>query len=495
MERNRYKTTEENRLEWQLKRAGKAKTSTRDPTELSRMQMSRYGGTEEDLFASKRGRDRKADTSRSDAVEADKWTYRDDDLYSSGDDPTSLSYSSHSSIYRPLPTMSHIRLVILHPGKHELCATLEEVDLAEAPEYEALSYAWGNPRFIDKYIVIDGYEFPIRDNLWTALRRMRYKRRERALWVDALSICQDDPEEKAEQVSMIGDIFRQARRVLVWVGERERHSNRLFVPPSPKAVAADPQSNETRANVWAEFLRRDYWSRRWIIQELILASHITVYCGADSMSWRTLIEERHHPPVAHAETPRGPGGERFLGYIDKVGFFEQTTAHSLFFRIVEMRKARVRAVPLLELMMIFRESKCSDDLDKVYAFLTLDSQRLDIQPDYSIKFEQLFIQTLFAYFGQVEPVKGFTKKRQCEEDQIRKIAELHHSFGMSQAQIKAVDNILMQNDGSARSLVGPRFLSELGRQILNSHHHAAKLAVRKPIFKSAINRLVGRRLS
>ena len=43
------------------------------------------------------------------------------------------------------------------------------------------------------------------------------------LWVDALCINQDDQEERARQIAMMGDIYSHAANVIVWLGEADEH--------------------------------------------------------------------------------------------------------------------------------------------------------------------------------------------------------------------------------------------------------------------------------
>ncbi len=41
----------------------------------------------------------------------------------------------------------------------------------------------------------------------------------RRLWADQICINQKDVEEKNSQVVMMGDIYRNARRTLIWIGQ------------------------------------------------------------------------------------------------------------------------------------------------------------------------------------------------------------------------------------------------------------------------------------
>ena len=72
--------------------------------------------------------------------------------------------------------------------------------LDDGPDYDALSYAWGNDNQVCK-IAIDGIEHLITKNLHDALQALvSGDQLVRLLWVDALSINQADMKERSRQV-------------------------------------------------------------------------------------------------------------------------------------------------------------------------------------------------------------------------------------------------------------------------------------------------------
>ena len=124
--------------------------------------------------------------------------------------------------YRPLqnPT-SWIRLLRVLPSEDfaaPICCSLEEVLLDDSPTYDALSYAWGDRRPTCS-ILLEDTNVEIRTNLEAALRSLRYSKRERLLWADALCIDQSDNDEKSSQVSLMSAIYRKANTVEAWLGE------------------------------------------------------------------------------------------------------------------------------------------------------------------------------------------------------------------------------------------------------------------------------------
>ncbi|KAF2843218.1 HET-domain-containing protein, partial [Patellaria atrata CBS 101060] len=149
-------------------------------------------------------------------------------------------------VYQPLPSSNHIRLLELKessspPGFE---CSLQIVDLdTELLSYEALSYTWGCHWYTSGYknrppterdrerdaqrstILCDGKLIWIRLNLYNALGRLFKTRGENQtqtypkLWVDAICINQEDLDERAQQVALMGNIYASATRVIAWLGE------------------------------------------------------------------------------------------------------------------------------------------------------------------------------------------------------------------------------------------------------------------------------------
>jgi hypothetical protein len=73
--------------------------------------------------------------------------------------------------YETLPTHTSFRVFELLPGVDgdPISCVLRDVDRADSPKYEAVSYAWGDP------VNVDGN--------W---QHLRYQDRSRVLWADAI---------------------------------------------------------------------------------------------------------------------------------------------------------------------------------------------------------------------------------------------------------------------------------------------------------------------
>lgn len=120
--------------------------------------------------------------------------------------------------YEQLKEPKQIRLLSLLPGTNDIHFNLQAVNLDDKPEYEAISYCWGDPTDC-RTVYCEGKPLQITVSLFTALRQLRYPDNPRSLWADAVCINQGDDIEKGSQVSLMSQIYSKTSRILIWLGE------------------------------------------------------------------------------------------------------------------------------------------------------------------------------------------------------------------------------------------------------------------------------------
>ncbi|OIW24626.1 hypothetical protein CONLIGDRAFT_101104 [Coniochaeta ligniaria NRRL 30616] len=198
------------------------------------------------------------------------------------------------SIFEPLnPALSEIRLLRLLPGKADepIRCTLHIVSLNKPPRFEAISYVCGDPADT-RTILVNGQRLDVTVNLEDALRGLRLDSRSRRLWADAICIHQDNIEEKNKQILEMANIYRQASRVLVWLGEpsinvraavswaqRHRkikpflHHTKLKIMSflSTTTMGDYLEERERAACGSLNVFAHRYWTRMWTYQEYMLA--------------------------------------------------------------------------------------------------------------------------------------------------------------------------------------------------------------------------------
>jgi hypothetical protein len=240
--------------------------------------------------------------------------------------------SSHSdispnSLYADLRLRrsTSIRLLkLLHPGDGgQIRCRLDVVDLKSKPDYRAVSYTWGPPTPEAKQqgmtankscaVLCNEKELLVTENLFHFLRHASQELEEYGgyFWVDAICINQDDKTEKSSEVLKMADTYRSASGVLVWLGESDEISQQaiqliivLAALPADVRRAMNPENMQNADAVasslgdsitpghWKSlelFFNRTWFTRVWIIQEVILAEKVNLLCGTDTMKWQNLV--------------------------------------------------------------------------------------------------------------------------------------------------------------------------------------------------------------
>src|SRR5215469_8387733 len=205
------------------------------------------------------------------------------------------------------------RLLELLPGtrQDDIECNLQGYFLDEAPSYEALSYCWGDGS--DRTpIQINDCTLYITKNLRTGLLHLRDLHEKRVIWADAICINQQDLVERAKQVSIMGDIYKSAVRTVVWLGATdEKYKNAVSVCSELAATVTDGQrsskqkgtSNGKASKVdnakpsdggdlnndtsIESLVQLPWWSRVWVVQEVILARDVLLLLGRQSLDWNT----------------------------------------------------------------------------------------------------------------------------------------------------------------------------------------------------------------
>jgi hypothetical protein len=108
-----------------------------------------------------------------------------------------------------------IRLLELHPGlpNEKIKCGLITAQLTLRPTFAALSYVWGSDPASEE-IELNEKRFWIRKNLWQCLIRLRELQSTLILWIDAISVNQEDIVERNQQVQSMNHIFGTAKPVL-----------------------------------------------------------------------------------------------------------------------------------------------------------------------------------------------------------------------------------------------------------------------------------------
>ncbi|KAK3372737.1 heterokaryon incompatibility [Podospora didyma] len=114
-----------------------------------------------------------------------------------------------------------------HSADDPIQCKLIPMDLDTPAKYTTLSCEEGTADPPAK-ITCEGKSLQATPNRELALKRMRHSRNVQLFWVDAICIDQTSIPERNHQVSMMGDIYRRAARVNLWLGPGDDLSAKEF---------------------------------------------------------------------------------------------------------------------------------------------------------------------------------------------------------------------------------------------------------------------------
>lgn len=168
-------------------------------------------------------------------------------------------------------------------------------------KYVAVSYAWGN-EVTTRTMMCNYHWYAIPEHLvaamnyLAAIKSAANRDRGQWYWIDAICISQKDPDEKALQISRMGDIYSQAEEVFLWLGQDEEDSNlalddlrtatwsiarqhgmlKKFAHMDKPDVQHEPDPRTWRA--LGRIFCRAWFHRIWTVQEMLLANKVSI-CG------------------------------------------------------------------------------------------------------------------------------------------------------------------------------------------------------------------------
>lgn len=109
------------------------------------------------------------------------------------------------------------------------------------------------------------------------------------IWIDSICINQNDILERNAQVALMASIYQSARSVIIWLGPADEETKRVLTPLSKDEIsrqakgemqATDREAlHERKRLAWSLLAERSWFQRRWVVQELCLATQFEMYCG------------------------------------------------------------------------------------------------------------------------------------------------------------------------------------------------------------------------
>lgn len=177
----------------------------------------------------------------------------------------------------------------------------------------------------------------------------------------------------------MGKIYSQATRVVVWLGMPDETSSYAIQAILNRGICSDSRQEEKCSKLGAvrRLCSREYWSRLWIIQEVLLARELHLYCGGESFTWDNLSDfisnlwrRRLLDPLPPAEifAPSHIDAHRGSCVADISGIQASIPSGLCIERADrEQNTSGLKGSrTLLEICSKFGEAKCEDPRDKVF---------------------------------------------------------------------------------------------------------------------------------
>lgn len=304
--------------------------------------------------------------------------------------------------------------------------------------YEAISYVWGPPVFPHALNLPDSSRLWITESLHSALQHFRYEDRTRTVWADAVCIDQSNLDERSQQVAIMGDIYRNAVDVLIWLGPSQPSDTLAFCTIRAVREIKELDENDFARDDWqsalsllqdnlaaqkscrccdtplkgledsvdlaisgllavAKLLERPWFSRMWVVQEAKSGLVKAMYSGSHHASFYSFLRilSLLDPVFEHAR-PRLPAA--LSGQLDYLWAFEQW--NYLFETYWSYPES---SIPFdwsytLDILLSSVTRQCQDPRDRIFSIYSIcQLDKLDeLRPDYSMSVAEVYKRFLLG---------------------------------------------------------------------------------------------------
>jgi hypothetical protein len=394
--------------------------------------------------------------------------------------------------YSALPTPTSIRLLEIAPGLPIRCS-FKIVDLNDLPVYSALSYTWGNPRGIlpagedvEADRIAMSAKYPIlcdEEVMWVQANcyyfmlqfqqiqkdvlvrmpitvQMKIEKRDiHYIWIDATCINQNSTFERTCQVRIMSRVYKQAKKVLIWLGREDALTragfdtmaqlqktwteiqftrtskqtlSKMIGTPGKSPLFKKLGMPDITLHQWQGVLslyRRTWFARSWTVQEYALARDVLFVCGtlfSNKSLWADaacfLTESDWADSLLVLGRPRDET-MRKSRILETLGLAESSLANAtptVLYNFTESIPAPItnledaRAIqslvslqrwgsskntfPLQRILAVFAETKVTLPMDRIYAFLGLvpESSWYGLHVDYTRPVTDTYLQSTWA---------------------------------------------------------------------------------------------------
>ena len=298
--------------------------------------------------------------------------------------------------YSPLSRdLDEIRLIELYPGAETdpISCRIITVELRFCPPYLAMSYTWATEdgdvsKTQDAHIYVgkktEKTTFKVTKNCENALRQIRRVDVYEMVWIDSICIDQNRVSERNHQVSIMGQLYSRALSVemCIYAPSRDHRSamellahSQAGVPYLESLPQADFDQDPCIVQLKALFRMR-YFSRVWVIQEVLHARVTNLHVNADTVRFSAAG----------------------VIYLHKLCLAKSVFLPSL----AQWSSIWQRSTGIIPLLSMSTKSSASDPRDIVFAITSVlyPETRAVITIDYMLSLEEVFAQAVMACIAE-----------------------------------------------------------------------------------------------
>ncbi|KAJ9665973.1 hypothetical protein H2201_003884 [Coniosporium apollinis] len=190
---------------------------------------------------------------------------------------------------------------------------------------------------------------------------------------------------------MMEDIYKRASLVVCWLGQEDRYTEPALRLANYLAQIPDEDYGEYSglglnhsgipSKDWealVALLRRPYWRRAWIMQEIVLAQKLLLLCGSFEISWSMLV--RCSEFIAQTQTWRHlfAMSSQFSSVQDHINRPELRPVGVSLQALARMKTDLPKGkIPSIAILMIGRGTDATNKRDNVYALLGLTKESIN----------------------------------------------------------------------------------------------------------------------
>jgi hypothetical protein len=324
--------------------------------------------------------------------------------------------------YCPLDTSrQQIRLAKFRQDKDgTIQCEIRTVDYDDCPDYDALSYLWGPVTPLFAIVVNGDSRLEIRENLHQCLLQYCAENRQhnpRYVWVDQICIDQSSTLEKNHQVGLMSTIYSRSETVISWLAGGSALRD---LQVAAAGIDEDTWSTETEGLKHVQtILNNPYFTRIWIVQEVLLAKHVCVMIQGYATSRHFWYRMDEFMTNIRYKAPPSSGKD-----------------------LLALRTHGPRRLRFVQCLVYFCNHTCENSLDRVYGLMGI----VKVEERLTIDYDKTSLDVFLDVFNTIVTPRRNGYSAQAVTNKIiqRTLPSLARSMDLSYAHQRGLNQLLLE---------------------------------------------------